>query len=382
MVEKFTTKKQLQKMVVFGVMRDIIGVKIMYKPIMYYHVDTSNRGDWVIKKSITEAIQERIDVPFAFMSVKNDSLNEQRILRQLNTDCSALMLAGSGLYSNYNLPCGWYFNCKTELFKKITVPIMLIGLGNNQNLKGNVLNSSPKEKVKKSIKLINDLSVISTVRDQRTYDLLSDVGIGNHKLMLDPANFVRVKPVPKKRKVAIQIAQHAPILGRFDGTTELRTYNVNSYAKIAKYLISKDYEVVFVAHDALENSLIVDLQKIVPEIQGLNTDDLDLMLRTYAECSFTIAMKMHSCIMSFASGTPFINVYYDCKSEEYLDMIGTPELGINVFTKYYDELKKKVDMMLESGFNYGEILRRKKIQERIKFDALIGEVCSIIRTSN
>jgi len=212
--------------------------------------------------------------------------------------------------------------------------------------------------------------------------LLSDVGIGKHKLMLDPANFVRVKPVPKKRKVAIQIAQHAPILGRFDGTTELRTYNVNSYAKIAQYLISKDYEVVFVAHDALENSLIVDLQKIVPEIQGLNTDDLDLMLRTYAECQFSIAMKMHSCIMSFASGTPFINVYYDCKSTQYLKMIDCPELGICVFDDYYEALKEKVDYMIKNTEVYTRMFTYLKTSERIKFDKLIGEVCSIIRTSN
>jgi len=352
------------------------------KPIMYYHVDTSNRGDWAIKKSITGAIREKIDVPFACLSVKNDELTEQRILKQLNTNCSALMIAGSGLYTNYPKSSGWYFPCETRLFRKIKVPIMLIGLGNNQNLKGTILNSEPKEEVKKSIRLINSLSAISTVRDQRTYDLLSDVGIGNHKLMLDPGNFLRVRPVPKKRKVAIQIAQHAPILGRFDGTTELRTYNINSYAKIARYLIDKDYEVVFIAHDALENSLIVDLQKMVPEIRGLNTDDLDLMLKTYAECQFTIAMKMHSCIMSFASGTPFINVYYDCKSTQYLKMIGFPELGVCVFDNYYEVLKDRVDYMINHTESYTRMFILQKRTERIKFDKLIGNICDIIKTSN
>ena len=352
------------------------------KPIAYYHVDTSNRGDWAIKKSVTEAIQERIDSSFAFFSVKNDELTEKRIKKQINTDCSALMLVGSGLYTNYPKTSGWYFPCKSELFEKITVPIMLIGLGNNQNLKGNVLNSEPKEEVKKSIKLINDLSVISTVRDQRTYDLLSDIGIEKHKLMLDPANFLRVNSVPKKRKVAIQIAQHAPILGRFDGTTELRTYNVNSYAKIAKYLISKDYEVVFVAHDALENSLIVDLQKIVPGIQGLNTDDLDLMLKTYAECQFSIGMKMHSNIMSFASGTPFLSLYYDVKSPNYLKMLKVGELGVCVFDDYYEVLKDKVDYMIKNTEQYTKMFVSLKESERIKFDVLVGEICRIIKTSN
>jgi polysaccharide pyruvyl transferase WcaK-like protein len=354
----------------------------IYKPIMYYHVDTSNRGDWVIKKSIVEAIQKRINIPFAFMSVKNDELTEPRILKQLNTDCSALMIAGSGLYTNYPKSSGWYFPCKTELFEKIKVPIMLVGLGCNQNLKGNVLNSELKDEVKQSIKLINDLAVVSTVRDQHTYDILSGLGINRHRLMLDPANFLDVKRRPKEKRVAIQIAQHAPILGRFDGTTELRTYNIECFAKISRHLIENGYSVVFIAHDALENSLIVDLKAKVSQIEYLNSDNLDEMLAEYARCEFTIAVKMHSCIMSFASGTPIINVYYDKKSIEYLEMIGCEDMGINIFDKYYYELKNKVnDMMLMSN-SYAQHIEQIRTKEQPKFNQMIEDICNLIKTSN
>jgi len=346
---------------------------------MYYHVDTSNRGDWVIKKSIVEAIQKRIDIPFAFMSVKNDELTEQRILKQLTTDCSALMIAGSGLYTNYPKSSGWYFPCKTELFKKIKVPIMLVGLGCNQNLKGGVLNTELKEETKQSIKLINDLSCVSTVRDKHTYDTLHKLGITKHQLMLDPANFLDVKQRPKEKRVAIQIAQHAPILGRFDGTNELRDYNVKSFAKISTYLIEKGYSVVFIAHDALEHSLIVDLQKIEPRIEGLNTDNLDIMLAEYARCSFTIAVKMHSAIMSFASGTPAIQVYYDKKSTAYMKMINCEDLGICVFDKYYLKLKEKVDIMLNEYLYYTEKIKMIKKIKQIRFDSLIDNICNIIK---
>ena len=354
----------------------------MYKPIMYYHVDTSNRGDWAIKKSIVEAIQKRLNISFAFLSVKNDELTEERILKQLNTDCSALMIAGSGLYTNYPKSSNWYFPCKTELFEKIKVPIMLIGLGCNQNLKGGILNSELKEETKQSIKLINELSVISTVRDQKTYDILTGIGVTKHQLMLDPANFLDVKQRPKEKRVAIQIAQHAPILGRFDGTTELRNYNVETFAKIAESLISMKYEVVFIAHDALENSLIVDLQRLVPEIKGLNTDNLDTMLEEYARCEFVVSLKMHSAIMAFASETPTIQVYYDQKSIEYLKMIKCPELGICVFDNYYEQLKDKVDMMLNDYLYYTEKIKKTKQIEQIKFDNCMTEICEIIKNEN
>jgi len=352
----------------------------MYKPIMYYHVDTSNRGDWVIKKSIVEAIQKRIDVPFAFMSVKNDELSEERILKQLNKDCSALMIAGSGLYTNYPKSSGWYFPCKTELFEKIKVPIMLVGLGCNQNLKGNVLNSGLKDEVKQSIKLINDLAVVSTVRDQRTYDTLSGLGITKHKLMIDPANFLDVKRRPKEKRVAIQIAQHAPILGRFDGNNELRGYNVESFAKISTYLIENGYSVLFIAHDALENSLIVDLKRLEPKIEYINSDNLDEMLAEYARCEFTIAVKMHSCIMSFASGTPFINVYYDLKSTEYMNLIKCEENGVNIFEQYYPTLLEKVFKMKKQIYKQTRHISRIRRIEQVKFDKLIDNICNIIKT--
>jgi len=352
----------------------------MIKPIMFYHVDTSNRGDWAIKKSIVEAISKQINVPFAFMSVKNDELTEQRILKQLNTDCSALMIAGSGLYTNYPKSSGWYFPCKTELFEKIKVPIILFGLGNNQNLKGNVLNDELKEETKKSIKLINDLAIISTVRDKRTFDMLSNLGITKHKLLLDPGNFLEVPQVKKEKRVAIQIAQHAPILGRFDGTTELRTYNINTFAEISNYLINIGYSVVFIAHDALEHSLIIDLKKLIPQLEYLNSDNLDEMLKEYARCQFSIGMKMHSNIVSFAAGTPFISVYYDVKTLEYLKMINW-DFKVCVFDNYLQELKTNVNFMIDSNFfQISKIKSIRNINQPL-FDKEIKNICYIIQTS-
>jgi len=352
------------------------------KPLAYFRVDTSNRGDWAIQKSITEAIKKRIDIPFALFSLKNDELTEERIKNQINTNCSGLMIAGSGVYSNYPMSSGFYFRCKPELFKEIKVPIFLVGLGNNQNLKGNILSGELKEETKKSIKLINDLAVISTVRDQNTYDLLKSIGINKHELHLDPANFLDVPQVPKKKQVAIQIAQHAPILGRFDGGEEgqkNRALNVFNFARISSYLINQGFEVVFICHDALENSLIVDLKKLEPRIKGLNTDDLDLMLKTYAESSFTIAMKMHSAIMSFASGTPFINVYYDKKSTQYLKMINAENWGINVFNYDLRSLFDKVEDMKENYEDYTKVIKIIKKSGQKKFDDLMDRICEKLK---
>ena len=173
----------------------------MNKPIFYYHVNTSNRGDMAIRKSIVDAISDKINVSFAFFNVKYEELTEERIVNQLNPEGACLMIAGSGLYTNYPMSSGWYFPCKTELFDKIKVPIILFGLGCNNNIGKDIFDGDLKKETKNSILKINELSSYSTVRDERTYNLLRRIGIKNHQLMLDPANFLRVNKKHKEKDI-------------------------------------------------------------------------------------------------------------------------------------------------------------------------------------
>ena len=355
-----------------------------YKTIFYYSVMTGNRGDMAIRKSIVDAIKKNLKVPFAFFNVKYEELTEKRIQYQLNNESSCLIIAGSGLYTNYPMSSGWYFPCKTELFNKITVPIILLGLGCNNNLGNDIFKGDLTPEAKQSITLINDLASISTVRDQRTYKVLKNLGINKHELMLDPANFLKVPKIPKEKRVAINLGQHSPALGRFDGGKEgikNRSKNIEYFTKIGKYLESKGYTMVFIAHDALEHSLIMDLQKQLPKMEFVNTDDIDIMLQEYARCEFSIGMKMHSNILSFASGTPFISLYYDVKSPQYLKLIHWSEFGHSIFDDYYDWLKTKVDELIKNNKFYTKQFRKLKQFEQKDFDKLIGDICDIITIS-
>lgn len=355
----------------------------IYKPIMYYHVRTSNRGDMAICKSITDAIKQRIDIPFSFFNVKTDELTEDRILHQLNKDCSALIIAGSGLYTNYPKSSNWYFPCKTELFRKIKVPIILLGLGNNKNLRGNILNTELKLETKESIKLINNLASISTVRDQRTYDLLKSIGINKHKLLLDPACFLNVPKLKREKRVAINIAQHAPILGRFDGGKEgqkNRDKNLACFSEICDYLNILGYSIVFIAMDALEQSLIIDLKDRCPYIEYINTNNIDTILKEYAKCSFSIGIRMHANILSFASATPFISLYYDIKSVEFMNLIGW-HFGKSIFDNYSKWVLDRVNIFDDNYKNFSKYFDRIKITNKVDFDNIIDKACTTIKTS-
>jgi polysaccharide pyruvyl transferase WcaK-like protein len=349
------------------------------KPIFYYSATNNNIGDIVLRKMIIETIKESIDVPFALFNTRNSELTEDRIINQVNKEASVLMIAGGGLYCNIECSSGWYFPCPPELFEKIKVPIILYGIGYNNNLKGNRFKEGFDEKTKNSITLINKLSIYSTVRDQRTYNLLKDFGITNHELILDPACFIKYNEQPKIKRVAIQLAQHCPILGRFDGIQEYRDKNIKAYANICDYLKSKNYEVMFIAFDPLEQNIITELKQLFPNLLYMNTDNIDIILKEYSCSAFSIGCKMHSNILSFATHTPFISIYYDQKSPEFLKMIGWENFGISCFEPYVEQVKKMIDHLDINWDIYSEIFKDIQQEEKPKFITSIDKICEIIK---
>lgn len=146
-------------------------------------------------------------------------------------------------------------------------------------------------------------------------------------------------------------------------------------------MISKKYSVVFITHDALEQSLIIDLQKQVPKLEWINTDNIDVMLKEYARCSISIAMKMHSNILSFASGTPFISLFYDLKSPEFLKMIGWERFGKSIFDVNIEWIKEQIKFIEYNPKYFSICLKEQKEYYQSKFDNLIDKICSIIKTT-
>jgi polysaccharide pyruvyl transferase WcaK-like protein len=320
----------------------------MTKPIWHYCVMTSNRGDKAIRKAIAQNIHKHLpEVPIAYFNCKFEELTEQRI-EQLNKEASGLIIGGSGLYvERKSFSSGWYFPCKTELFDKIKVPIFLVGIGINQTL-DNKFEKPVNNNSLKSIIKMNQLASLSSVRDSSAFSLLKDNGIKNVVLNLCPACFIKSPKINKINQVAINFSQHNPLLGRFDGTSDYRNKNLEIFGKIISYLSSQNYTVKFIAHDALEQSIINDLKKIQPNFSYINTDNIDTMLLEYAKSKFSIGVRLHSNILSFATDTPFISIVYDLKGIEFAHLVGADNFLTNIIDYDYLLLQKLVDEMIRN----------------------------------
>ena len=291
----------------------------MTKPIWYFSVMGSNRGDQAIREGVVSHLREHTDASIAFFSCKTDLLNKQRI-DQLNREGSMLLIAGSGLYSNYDLESGFYFRCRPEDFKLIEVPVVLLSLGMNNHLEMDRFTSlSPSTLA--SIKAINQQAVHTSTRDYRTLQTLHSIGIEKAVFVPDPAMFCPSEQTPfqlrNKRLVGLSIAQHAEMLKKH------RQNVIKVFIELCYELDSRGYTPIFISHDALEHNIYEDLKQGYSKLLYYNEDSPRGMMGIYEQCVFSVGVRCHSNIMSFGVNTPFIALAYDEKQLEFCKIAGT-----------------------------------------------------------
>ena len=131
--------------------------------------------------------------------------------------------------------------------------------------------------------------------------------------------------------------------------------------------------------DALEQSFIVDLKKTVPFLEYINTDNIDTILAELASCRFSIGVRMHSNILSFAAGTPFMSLYYDIKSIEYMKLIDYSAFGMSIFDDYLAWTISEINLLDKHYIRYTNKLIKIKQKEQPKFDKVIKQICDTIK---
>jgi len=339
------------------------------KPIWYFSVQGSNRGDQAIREGVTHHLRKYTDASIAFFSCKTDLLNKQRI-DQLNREGSMLLIAGSGLYSNYDLESGFYFRCSPEDFKHIKVPIVLFSIGMNNHLEMDRFTSlSPRTLM--SIKTVNKQAIHTSVRDYRTLRMLHDAGIEKAMFVPDPAMFCPSDTTSfklrNKRLVGLSIAQHAKMLKKH------RRNVINVFIELCYALDNRGYTPIFISHDALEHNIYEDLKQGYPNLLYYNEDSPRGMMGVYEKCVFSVGIRCHSNIMSFGVNTPFISLAYDEKQVEFCKIAGTKPL-ILTQDLTVEALLKRVNHIEENFMTIKKDMSRRWNDLYHVFDTTINKI--------
>jgi len=276
----------------------------------------SNRGDQAIRAGVTAQLKARIETPIAYFSCRNDLLTP-KLIKQLNEEASIILIAGSGLYSNYDLESGFYFRCNPKNLNMIEIPIAFYSIGMNNHLEMDRFGPLKNETLE-SIREFNNLASYSSARDFRTLNMLHKIGIKKAKFTPDPAMFCPLKPwlINENDKiVGLSIAQHADMLKHY------RPKLIEIFGEICRHLKKDGYKTIFIAHDALEHNIYEDLIREFPELIYYNRDGVEEMMSLYSMLDFTVGVRCHSNIMSFGAGTPFVCLAYDHKQIEFCKVV-------------------------------------------------------------
>jgi len=313
------------------------------KPIWHYFVMSSNRGDMGLNQSIHDLIHRFIDIPIANFSVRHDTLTPAKI-KQMNEESSMLLIGGSGLYSNYvNSPSGWYFPCETELFKEIKIPIVLYAIGSNNHFEYDTFGVL-SDKAKKSIVEINRLASLSSVRDMRTFGILRGAGVDGHYQIADPACFL--DPLPPKMLLPKKLVA----INFIDYSVMLKQYSVSLLdlaCKLCDSLKRRGYSIIFVAHDCLEHSFYLKIKENFPDLFYYNEDNPKEMVYIYSKADFSVGVRCHSNIFSFAGNTPMISLMYDIKQIEFMRSIGMEDFALHIKKNLtFDDILLRVDNII------------------------------------
>jgi polysaccharide pyruvyl transferase WcaK-like protein len=285
------------------------------------------------------------------ISKKIKCINRKKLLDEINNN-DLVIIGGGGFYASWSLPLD------NELIKKIEVPIVLIGVGVNENIGDKSLD---KESIN-SIILLNKISKISSVRDEYSKKFLSKLNLNSINIG-DPAIFLK-KEKPKKELiikqnkkiyVGINIANHGWFLQK-----KLIRKIINEYIKFM-LSISKKYDIqwIYLKHHKKEGDIIKELKRKIDNIIICDCPPKELNYY-YSKLDFSVSMMLHSLIFAFSNSIPMINVAYDKKNYSFMKDINNEENIIDVKEISYKTLSDNFEKLLKNKKEYVQKFSNKK----------------------
>jgi len=288
--------------------------------LAHLHVsDQKNKGDVAIVLAVQQLLRQQfpdckiVDFPVEFLRDGDDA----KILEQINT-CQLIIIGGGGIFYRWFLP----FN--SALIQAIKKPIVLYGVGYINELGAPELNQFAINSI---TELCRKCTLIS-VRDNKTKKWLTDNNIkaDNIKVVGDPTIFLA------ETKPNLQLSDARSIIGlnlNYSGWLGFGKYKDNilsAYNSVINYYEGLGGRFIYCLHHP-------DERKIIPELSSQTLSVLDLSAGEqkyiYGTMNLLIGMMLHSAVLSFGSGTPFINVAYDLRNYSFAEYIEHPELIID-----------------------------------------------------
>lgn len=271
-----------------------------------------NVGDAAVVLAIRQLIEARTG-PVSWSGMRLRVLQESltaRQLRAINRHDLAIV-GGGGLYSHGGLPLD------PQALAGIRIPLVVYGAGFNRNLDDAPLASAQID----SIHRLHERAALSSVRDERSRALLASLGhtaeyTGDPALFLAPRHrwWMRSARVPR---IGLNFAAHD-----WRGQERLLDDVLQVCMPVLGEIAARHgAEICYLVHADAEKRLLPRLRRALPGLRVFHLPAPQLAW-AYRQMNLVVSMMLHSSIMAFAAGVPFVNIGYDDKNRAFMSDIG------------------------------------------------------------
>ena len=212
--------------------------------------------------------------------------------------------------------------------------------------------------------VLNKVDVIAT-RDKRSLLELNKLGVKGPEIFqtYDSAFALNAKKwkqgdlqrfTPHGRFISISV-RYWPF---HKNESEVHHNYITEMIKLCDWLITENFQVVFVSTSPLEHHLgDVEVAKAI--IRGLKDNSKAVtvdevgytykdLIELYSKAFINIGTRMHSTILAALAGTPSLAISYEFKSKELFSMLELSEFVVEQQGISYEELKPKVIKLMRN----------------------------------
>ncbi|PWU67176.1 polysaccharide pyruvyl transferase family protein [Gracilibacillus dipsosauri] len=307
---------------------------------------------------------------FYFVAILRNYLNKKRARSNINisqykeklVNADALIIGGgNAIFDTEKYSSSYYyFDLIINEARKLNIPIFVLNVG--------IGPFQTKRQHKKAIETLAKADYI-TVRDEHSYKLLESINQKEKKLYktVDPVLFLKndaKKIVTNGFHVGITVMDI-----RLANYTETQYIN---YIKNIKFLITyllenTDYKITVFCTELKDSIATIDLEYMLNKFDKNkltihNDNDLNSILTIYKNIDTLFGTRMHSVIIAFSKGIPFIGLNWQQKVDGFFKVVNYQE-NLYEFNDFINSFNIIVDKLEKIKTNYSierELIFKKK----------------------
>ncbi len=272
------------------------------------------------------------------------------------SNCHLFILGGGGLLqdiTSFRSLLYYLFLLEFAKWRRKKVAVFAVGVGPLRRRISQRL-------VAKVLRKVDALSL----RDKASYEWAKRLGIEKASLSAD-ASFLLPPPSPRERKREIGIS-----LRSWKG---LNVYNIKEFLKSVNQKGFSLFYLVFNPAD-LELSLLLTRETGGKLVEPSSPREA---LNLLAQMEGTIAMRLHSGILSAIAGTPFLAISYDPKVKTMAEELGQPSLSLEASNIMMRETLEKWFLQKET---FRSLLPQKCFEMKKRLEKAIEKIKVLMDT--